>query len=119
MKRRSDLAAARSVEDFCALAGRWEQDPASTKHADIVRNVFVSAAGVISSVDETRGASLRKIAESIDPQKPLLNSAKQCARSFGNQLRLSSAPRRLERRSKSRRVIVDLTTIRHPPLGAS
>jgi hypothetical protein len=71
-KQHPTVAEPRLAGDFRASADRLEQDPTSTDHADIVRRVFISAAEIIDGLDETEGKTLRELAETIDPNRPLL-----------------------------------------------
>jgi hypothetical protein len=72
-KQDSDFAGPQAAGEFRSMADSLQRDPASTEHADIVRSVFVSTATIMSTVDESDGMSLRRLAESIDPGRPLLD----------------------------------------------
>lgn len=80
------------LEAFEHQANRLQADPQSAEHADIVKNVFVSAVDVMeytheerasgSSVLETRLSEVRQSAENIDTRRLLLDQHDQIARFF-------------------------------------
>jgi hypothetical protein len=70
------------LEQFRRDADRLQDDPKSTEHAQIVRDVFSAAADVIASFKGgPAAADLRALAESIDPNQPLLRQ-RDTVRSF-------------------------------------
>jgi hypothetical protein len=61
------------LEQFRRDADRLQEDPKSTGHAKIAREVFISAVDVMASIEAGPPATdLRALAESIDPNQPLL-----------------------------------------------
>ena len=70
---KADAGTRAELERFRRDADRLQEDPKSMEHARIVRNVFTSAAEVIASIDiGPAPRDLRSLAESIDPDRPLL-----------------------------------------------
>lgn len=77
---------------FQQKADRLQTDPQSSGHANIVKEVFVSAVDVMASMEESRSsgsnavknriADLRQLAESIDAGRPLLDQNEQVTRFF-------------------------------------
>lgn len=79
---------------FQEKADRLQADPSSLGHANIVREVFVSAVDVMGSIQESRSsgstavknrvAELRQVAESIEGGRPLLEQEARVARFFND-----------------------------------
>ena len=69
-------------ERFRQTAERIQEDPASRQHANQVRDAFVSASEVISSFENASADEVRAIAESVDPDTPLLEQREKVQRFF-------------------------------------
>jgi hypothetical protein len=83
---------AQKLAKFEKSAARLQVDPKSMDHADIVRNVFVDAVNVMTSIQEAgfsgsialknRVDDLRRLAESIEVNRPLLDQQQRVSRFF-------------------------------------
>lgn len=80
------------LTEFQQKADRLQTDPQSLGHANIIKEVFVSAVDVMGSMEESRPsgsnalknriADLRQSAESIDAGRPLLDQNEQVTQFF-------------------------------------
>ena len=81
-EREGDSDSRQAFERFREVADRIQQDPLAASHADQVREAFTRAATVIDSFERGPQQDLRAIAESIEPNRPLLEQQERVQRFF-------------------------------------
>ena len=80
---RDDTQAHENLGRLRELAGRLQDDRNSNEHAGFVRDGFRTATNVIASLERAQSTNeLRSIAESIDPQQPLLDQQERVRQFF-------------------------------------
>ena len=80
---RRDADAQSDVNRFVEIADRIQADPQSRDHARLVREAVTAAAKAIEELEGAgTGNELKAIAESIDPEQPLLRQEEQVQKFF-------------------------------------